>query len=481
MTETRPTGLIPNQSKGSIMIWLALAMVCMGIIGLVWLLFLNQPSAPTVPVATRTLRPTFTSVGQVVQPTLTPATVSSVSPTVPSVQPTATPVLPTIVPLQPTATLLLPTITPAPPTATPVGPTAVPTAIPLPPLPPQKPMHMNSPEYGMQAFLWWRPEVASRDMGMIKEAGFGWVKQNIGWRDVEGAAKGVFDWSRVDWIVYECNKLGLDLLVRIDHQPQWAGGNYPTNGPPNNYADLGDFLYAMASRYKGRIRAYEIWNEPNLAREWGGRSPNAAQYVRLLREAYRRIKQADPNAMVISAGLTPTGTYSPEATPDDVYLEQMYQAMGGNSDGYFDVLGVHAAGYKAPPELNPDEAAQNPYYGGQRFFCFRRVEDLRRIMEKYGDADKQVAVLEFGWTSDPIHPDYSWHAVDEETKADYFVRAYKWAKENWSPWIGLMSLIYIADPDWTEDYEQYWWAISEPNYPEFRPRPAYLKLKAMPK
>jgi len=453
------------------MIWIALAMVCIGVLGLVWLLFLNQPAQPVAPAATRTPRPTFTASEQAVQPGVTPAP--------PQVVVTRTPLA--TAPVQPTATQMQPTVTPIPPTATPIGPTAAPTPTPLPPVPPPKPLRMNSPEYGMQAFLWWRPEVASRDMGMIKEAGFGWVKQNIGWRDVEGAAKGVFDWSRVDWIVYECNKLGLDLLVRIDHQPQWAGGNYPTNGPPNNYADLGDFLYAMASRYKGRIRAYEIWNEPNLAREWGGRPPNAAQYVRLLKEAYRRIKQADPNAMVISAGLSPTGTYSPEATPDDVYLEQMYQAMGGNSDGYFDVLGVHAAGYKAPPELSPDEAAKNPYYGGQRFFCFRRVEDLRRIMEKYGDADKQIAVLEFGWTSDPIHPEYSWHAVDEETKADYFVRAYKWAKENWSSWIGLMSLIYIADPDWTEANEQYWWAISEPGYPDFRPRPAYLKLKAMPK
>ncbi|MBC7232205.1 MAG: cellulase family glycosylhydrolase [Chloroflexi bacterium] len=471
MTGTKPSHAFFKQSKDSVVIWIALALVCIGVVGLVWLLFFNQPAQPVAPAATRTPRPTFTTSEQAVQPSVTPVPPQAVA--------TQTPLA--TAPVQPTATQLQPTVTPVLPTVTPIGPTAAPTPTPLPPVPPPKPLRMNSPEYGMQAFLWWRPEVASRDMGMIKEAGFGWVKQNIGWRDVEGAAKGVFDWSRVDWIVYECNKLGLDLLVRIDHQPQWAGGNYPTNGPPNNYADLGDFLYAMASRYKGRIRAYEIWNEPNLAREWGGRPPNAAQYVRLLKEAYRRIKQADPNAMVISAGLSPTGTYSPEATPDDVYLEQMYQAMGGNSDGYFDVLGVHAAGYKAPPELSPDEAAKNPYYGGQRFFCFRRVEDLRRIMEKYGDADKQIAVLEFGWTSDPIHPEYSWHAIDEETKADYFVRAYKWAKENWSPWIGLMSLIYIADPDWTEANEQYWWAISEPGYPDFRPRPAYLKLKAMSK
>jgi len=61
------------------------------------------------------------------------------------------------------------------------------------------------------------------------------------------------------------------------------------------------------------------------------------------------------------------------------------------------------------------------------------------------------------------------------------VRAYQYAKEHWSPWIGLMSLIYIADPDWTEEDEQYWWAITYPDYPETRVRLAYEMLKAMPK
>ncbi|HIC94322.1 MAG TPA: glycosyl hydrolase family protein, partial [Anaerolineae bacterium] len=340
------------------------------------------------------------------------------------------------------------------------------------------PPRMRSPEYCMQAFLWWRPETADRDLGLIKEAGFEWVKQGFGWRDIEGAGKGIFDWSRTDRIVAQVEQYGLKLVVRLDHQPYWAGGGFPANGPPANYEDFGDFCYALASRYRGRIPAYEIWNEPNLAREWGGRVPNAAEYVALLKVAYRRIKEADPNAMVISAGLTPTGTGPPTAIPDDAYLEQMYQA--GAKD-YFDVLGVHAAGYKAPPELSPDEAAANEFYGGQRFFCFRRVEDLRAIMVKYGDADKQVAVLEFGWTTDPIHPEYAWHAVTEEQQADYLVRAYQYAKEHWSPWIGMMCLIYIADPDWTEENEQYWWAITYPDYPETRVRPAYERLKAMPK
>jgi len=372
-----------------------------------------------------------------------------------------------------------PTKTPTPtPTLTPTRtptPTLTPSPTPIPTVP------MDSPEYGMHAFLWYHPEVASRDLRIIHDAGFGWVKQNFGWRDIE-PSKGLFDWSRTDWIVATCAEVGLDLLVRVDHQPQWSGGNYPTNGPPDDYDDLGDFLYAVASRYRGRIRAYEVWNEPNLAKEWGGRRPRPIEYAPLLRIAYRRIKEADPDALVISAGLSPTGTDNQTARPDDVYLDKLYHHMGGSSDGYFDVLGVHAAGFKVPPETDPAEVAARPELGGSRFCCFRRVEDLRAIMVKYGDAHKQIALTEFGWTSDPRSDSpYHWFAVTEEQKADYFVRAYQYAKVHWSPWMGLMSLIYVSKHEWTGNDEQYWWAITNPGWPEFSPRPAYHSVKAMPK
>ena len=156
-----------------------------------------------------------------------------------------------------------------------------------------------------------------------------------------------------------------------------------------------------------------------------------------------------------------------------------FQSCVDSSDGYFDVLGVHAAGFAAPPETSPEEAAASEAYGGERFFTFRRVEDLRAIQERYEGQDGRVAVLEMGWTSDP-RPDspYNWHAVDEQTKADYLVRAYRYAAENWAPWITIMSSIYICDPDWTEADEQYWWCITNP---DGSPRPAFDALKAMDK
>jgi len=364
-----------------------------------------------------------------------------------------------------------PTPTPPPPTPTPQpGATPTPTVA-HPPV-----SEMNTPEYGVHTFVWWSPETRARDAQLAKDAGFAWVKEVFAWRNIEGAGKGIFDWAAADQVVQATNDRGLKIIARVDFQPAWARADGANNGPPDNYADYGDFLYAMAGRYRGRIQAYEIWNEPNLAREWGDRPPIAAEYVALLRVAYRRIKEADPSAMVITAGLAPTGTGLPHAIPDVQYLREMYQA---GVKSYFDVLGVHAPGYKAAPELSPSEVDNNPALGGQRFFCFRRVEDLRQVMVDNGDAGKQMAVLEFGWSSDPRPGSpYNWHAVSEETKADYIVRAYQWARDHWSPWMGVMIVLSIADPAWTENDEQYWWAITNP---DGTTRPAYDAIRSAPK
>lgn len=368
-------------------------------------------------------------------------------------------------------------------------PTETPEPTPTPPLLPKiKPLKMNSPEYGAQVFLWWRPETADRDLGLAREAGLAWAKQQFAWRDIEGASKGAFDWSHADSAVYLANAKGIDLLARLDNAPDWAAPGCfdsakKTMGPAKNMQDWLDFLGAFVARYKGRIRAFEIWNEPNLAREWCAQPPDPAAYAALLKASYQKIKSIDPNAMVISAGLTPTTQNNAQAMPDVLFVEQLYSAMGDKSEGYFDALGVHAAGYKAPPEMSPDDVARNAAFNhgegpAGRIYCFRHVEDIRKIMVAHGDNNRQVAILEFGWTSDTVHPDYSWFHVDEKTKAQYIVNAYKYAKQHWSPWIGAMFVIYFANPDWNKDNEEYWWSITEP---DGTPRAGFVELKKMSK
>jgi hypothetical protein len=427
--------------------------------------------APTAtPTPTKTPRPAGAAATATLQPTVVPAaaTATPEPASAPTTAPTAAPEA---------AATAAPTSTQAKPSPAKPSPTAQPPA-PTPVVKASDPM--ASPDYGVQAFLWWQPEVADRDLQLTKDAGFGWVKQLVSWQDVEGAGKGQYDWTNLDRIVDQAQQHGLKLIVRVSQDPDrpfWAGN------PPENAGHFADFLAAMASRYQGRIQAYQVWNEPNLAREWGGRRPDPVGYARLLKTAYSAIKGVDPNTTVITAGMAPTGTDTEIAMPDMKFYDQMYQAMKGNSDGYFDMLGVHAAGFAAPPEISPDQtAADKPNYGGERFFAFRHVEDVRKLMERYGDQDKRVAILEFGWTTDnrPDSP-YYWHGagagIDELKQGCYLLGALKYAKDNWRPWIGLMSMIYMPDVKWTKNDEQYYWSIIGPGYPDLYLRAPYVILQ----
>ncbi|MBN1430775.1 MAG: hypothetical protein JXB07_20565 [Anaerolineae bacterium] len=339
-----------------------------------------------------------------------------------------------------------------------------------------------SPAPAIHAFLWWDAAVAERDLYIVQEGmHFYWVKQMFSWRDIEGFAKGSFDWRNADRVVEQVEKRGLFLLARLDREPYWARDNsdpaIQENGPPANYQDFGDYCFAVADRYRGRIKAYQVWNEPNLAREWGGKPPNPAEYTRLLATCYEGIKRGDPNAIVISAGLAPTGTSLPSAIPDDEFFKAMYAA--GASD-YFDMLGVNAPGYAAPPEASPDDAANTPEWSVHRWARFRHVEDIRAMMVAEGDGHKQISILEMGWTTDTVHDDYRWHSVTQEQQAEYLLGAYWWARLHWRPWIGIMTTIYLPDVNWTPDDEQYWWAVIEPEYPATNWRPALKALFKIP-
>ncbi|MBI4491588.1 MAG: hypothetical protein HY690_02205, partial [Chloroflexi bacterium] len=253
------------------------------------------------------------------------------------------------------------------------------------------------------------------------------------------------------------------------------------NGPPDNYQDFADFVSALVSRYKqgspiGRLHAIEIWNEVNLAREWGDKAINQAQaadYVRLLKLAYQAAKAADPSITVVTAGLSPTGWNDDTARPDDTYLQWLYDA---GMKGSYDVLGAH--GNTQAPDPTLAIGTWKGCDGGARYcehgsFYFRRIEQLRDLMVKNGDAARQIWLLEFGWTSDMVHPSYSWYAIPEDRKAQNIVRAFQFARQSWAPWIGVMMLWTLPDPSWTRDREEAWWAIMDP---DGTPRPAYSAL-----
>ena len=331
--------------------------------------------------------------------------------------------------------------------------------------------------YGVQTFLWWDSGHMGLHLDWVRLMNFSHVKQVFAWKDME-SDPGAWDFSRADAIVEAVERRDLNLVARLGDVPEWAQeatgttlDTPPTDVPPADLGDWRTFCGTVADRYRGRIAAYQIWNEPNLSREWGNHPPDAEGYVTLLRTCSEAIREADPDAILISAGLAPTGNEDATALRDDLYLQAMYDA---GFQQYVDAVGAHAPGF-APPDYGPDDAERD---GRGRWASFRRVEDLRKIMIANDDAARQMAILETGWTTDTVHPEYAWYAVTEEEQARYLVAAYDYAVEHWRPWVGLMTTIYIAPPTWTEADEEYWWAITKPNN---HTRQAFLDLANMAK
>ena len=78
---------------------------------------------------------------------------------------------------------------------------------------------MSSPDYSLQAFLWWQEEIADRDLKLIEDAGFRWVKQEFAWREIEGAAKGRWQWETPDRIIDQIEEHTDRLSYATDSTP----------------------------------------------------------------------------------------------------------------------------------------------------------------------------------------------------------------------------------------------------------------------
>jgi hypothetical protein len=312
-----------------------------------------------------------------------------------------------------------------------------------------------------------------KTLRMAQDLGAGWLKQEFAWEEIE-PEKGKFlvpgtftsSWDKFDKIVDMASKDGLQIIARIDRPPVWAQPASPTTaGPIENYGDYGDFIYTFVKHFQGRIRYIQVWNEPNLWYEWGGAQPNAHDYVALLRIAYRRAKEADPNVYVLSAPLAPTLEHSVQAISDLDFLEEMYDE---GAKSYFDILAANAFGQAKPPEDPPDPEVLN----------FQRVVLLHRIMEKNGDIGKPVWLDEYGWNAAPedFPPEaLIWSRVSEQTQADYTVRGIQMAREQWD-WVGVICIWYLRQVgNIRPDSAEYYFRMVDV---DFMPRLVYRAVKA---
>ncbi|MBJ7328706.1 MAG: beta-galactosidase [Solirubrobacteraceae bacterium] len=188
-------------------------------------------------------------------------------------------------------------------------------------------------------------------LGQQRSVGVSLLRQNFSWKDIE-PARGVFDFSMTDRFVLTAAKEGIEVMPLLFGEPAWATSRPPGNFsrptfPPRRMADFGVFAAAIAMRYgkngslwlehpgvKPRpVRAYQVWNEPNLPIYWGGR-PSPKRYAALLRATHRALHAVDPKAMVVTAGL-PKSKQGMKLT---TYVKRLYAAGARKA---IDVLGVN--------------------------------------------------------------------------------------------------------------------------------------------
>lgn len=247
---------------------------------------------------------------------------------------------------------------------------------------------------------------------LAADAGFDTIVQVFPWRDLQPRPD-MYAWQAADDMVDAAQKHHLDLVVRLDMPPFWATRTDPASLPFELEAYL-DFVSATAQRYQGRILGYVIWNEPNLAGEWGGWVADPKQYVTVLCQAYTRVRQADPQAQVIAAGLAPTNEFSYRALDDRAFLQQM---IAEGAAQCFDVLSAHDYGYGLPP-TDP--------HGEHAGLNLARLIDLHDILVE-ADAAQPIWITELGYTiQSGLHP-----SVSPQEQAAYLLGAFKQVRAEW--------------------------------------------------
>ena len=409
--------------------------------------------------------------------------------------------------------------TQAPNAGTPSGKVSSPTAAPPPTAPPPptagkpgsaqpaptsvtKPTTLPMQEafgYGIQVNGFDDPDGS---IAMTKQLGMTWIKQQVVWGSLE-YQKGSMDWSGLDRVVRKANKADLKIMLSIVTAPTWShpaigpGGDDKEGikAPPDDLNAYINFVAQVVQREKDLgypVHAVEVWNEQNLSREWrtNPQKLDASRYMEMLSATYKKVKAIDPNIIVISGALSPTGVDNGvDAVDDFKYLQQMVSyGLVNNAD----CIGVHHNGINLPPDVPYQDAPKSPKAATATFrgpfddphhsWSFNTtLQEYARIVNQ----QKPLCITEFGWPSSegiatPVREGFGFSKDNTlQDQADYIVKAYQLMKQ----W-GFVKLAFLwnlnfntvtSDPTTTDN------AIYSILTPGGMPRPAFEALGKMAK
>lgn len=306
--------------------------------------------------------------------------------------------------------------------------------------------------------------VIQKSLVDVRELGAAAIVEFFPWAYIEHQ-QGQYQWAQADRIIQHARNQGLTIIARMGLVPEWARPSteerFTTFNelPAEAYDDFAHFVGLFAARYRDSVQHIIIWNEPNLAFEWGYQQPDPAHYAELLSVVYPEVRAANPDAVVLAGALAPTiePAGSPHAMNDILYLQGMYEAGAAQ---WFDALAIHTYGFTHAANAEPAFDQLN----------FRRAELLREIMVEHGDEDKPVFITESGWNDNP-----RWTlAVNPAERIAYTLNAFQWIEDHWD-WAQALCLWAFRYPRPTYSYPDNFTLVTS----EFQYKPIYYELQSM--
>ena len=274
-----------------------------------------------------------------------------------------------------------------------------------------------------------------RRLDEYQALGVRWARFQLLWANVQRWGPTSFEWGPTDELVTKLGQRGIRALAVVGTTPPWAArtpGCTRDTCAPTDPAQLAAFARTAATRYAGRIAAYELWNEPNTANFYAP-APDPVAYTRLLRATYPAIKRADAQATVVTGGLAPAITVRDASgaaqTVQPVDFVASIYAHGGR--GNFDAVGWHPYCYAQNPGGSDPGSAWVQLYGSPH--------NVRALMVANGDAGKKIWATEFGAHTDPAGEGY----LSETAQATYLGSGIdQWRTYSWA---GPMILYQLRD------------------------------------
>ncbi len=302
--------------------------------------------------------------------------------TTPTPEPTPVTAPTTSVPTQtPTTTTTTPISTSTPtPTSSPVTTSATSSTVPVTsPLPSANSKTINGIAAGY--VLTTLTEAQLREyFSTMKTLGITWIRFDLNWSYIQKAGPTSYSWTEFDRIVTIANEYNIKTLGILAYAPTWAAKEGCSSlCAPSNPTYFANFASEAAKRYKGKVTAWEIWNEQNADNFWGPKA-NAADYVEVLKQGYAAIKAIDPNVTVLAGGMSPVDGSSSTIDPM-TFTKTLYAGGAKNS---FDAIAHHPYTYNLSP------ASAKPW---NYWFQMYKIYD---IMNQNGDAGKKIWITEYG-------------------------------------------------------------------------------------